>query len=287
MLDEKTFPGMKPGDVLVTLDDSELGKGKTPLQEEMYLKTGEGRKTLDGSTLLYAKELRLGVKLSRCCDKEQFLLPMEQRGGELAEYRQAGCVFRKNPDPDDNFYRVEAAGTGTLWIKNSGQRSLRFQTADGLVYRVCAGSVQPLTPGNRLARIDPPKVLLDVEHDGGPLDIRISAVHVLDGGSWRRGGVFLYCGDYTDSYHLRVRDQDDCLGLFEAYSSYFMCRPALDVLDIDSYGPAQWYVRNLSRLPLEIRRAGNSLSELPADHKVYAISNLSLPAYLEQEVSLP
>lgn len=286
MLNERTFPGMKPGDVLVTLDDSELGKGKTPLQEEMYLKTGEGRKTLDGSSLLYAKELRLGVSLSRCCDKQIFL-PMEQRSEELAEYREASCVFRKNPDPDDNFYRVETTGSGTLWIRNSGQRSLRFQTADGLLYRVYAGSVQPLTPGNRLARIDPPKMLLDVSRGDGPLDIRINAVHVLDGGSWRRGDAYLYCGDYTDSYHLRVQDQDDCLGVFEAYSNYFMGRPALDVLDIDSYGPAQWYVRNLGGLPLEIRRAGNSPSELPADQKVYAMSNLSLPAYLEQEVSLP
>lgn len=287
MLDKKTFPGMKPGDVFVTLDDSELGKGKTPLQEEMYLKTEEGRKTLDGSSLLYAKELRLGVSLSRCCDEEQIFRPLEQRSEELAEYRQAGCVFRKNPDPDDNFYRVETTGSGTLWINNSGQRSLRFQTADGLLYRVCAGNVQPLVPDNRLARIDPPKVLLDVERDGGSLDIRISAVHILDGGNRRRGDVFLYCGDYTDSYHLRVQDQDDCLGVFEAYSSYFMHRPALDVLDIDSYGPTQWYVRNLGNAPLEIRRAGNSPSELSADQKVYAMSNLSLPAYLEQEVSLP
>ena len=84
-----------------------------------------------------------------------------------------------------------------------------------------------------------------------------------------------------------MQDQDDCLGVFEAYSDYFMQRPALDVLDIDSYGPAQWYIRNLGGLPLEIRRAGNSPSELPADQKVYAMNNLSLLAYLEQEVSLP
>lgn len=287
MLNEKTFPGMKPGDVFVTLDDSELGKGETPLQEEIYLKTEAGRKALESSSLLYAKELRLGVRLPRCEDKEQFLLPMEQRGEELAEYRQASCVFRKNPDPDDNFYRVEATGSGTLWIHNSGQRSLRFQTADGLLYRVCAGSVQPLTPGNRLARIDPPKVLLDVSRHAEPLDIRICAAYFLDNGIWCRGDVYMYCGDYTDSYHLRVQDQDGCLGVFEAYSDYFMCRPALDVLDIDSYGPTQWYIRNLGDLPLEIRRAGGSPSELPADHKVYAMNNLSLPAYLEQEVSLP
>ena len=47
---------------------------------------------------------------------------------------------------------------GTLWIHNSGRRSLRFQTADGLLYRVCAGNVQPLTPGNRLARIALPSI---------------------------------------------------------------------------------------------------------------------------------
>ena len=70
MLNERIFPGMKSGDVFVTLDDSKLGKGETPLQKEMYLKTEEGRKTLDGSSLLYAKELRLGVSLSRCCDRE-------------------------------------------------------------------------------------------------------------------------------------------------------------------------------------------------------------------------
>lgn len=69
------------------------------MQEEMYLKTEEGRKTLDGSSLLYAKELRLGVSLSRSCAKEQIFQPMERRSEELAEYRQARCVFRKNPDP--------------------------------------------------------------------------------------------------------------------------------------------------------------------------------------------
>lgn len=278
---------MKPGDVFVTLDDSELGTGKTPMKKELYLMTEAGRKDLQGSALLYAKGLRLSAALPRCEDIEQVFQPLELRGHELAEYRQANCVFRKNPDPDDNFYQVETDGAGTVWIKNSGQRSLRFQTADGLLYRVCAGSVQPLAPGNRLARIEPPRVLLDVDRDGEALDIRIRAVHILDGGSWHRGDVYLYCGDYTDSYHLRVQYQDDCLGVFEAYSKYFMGRPALDVLDVDSYGPAQWYVRNLGGEALKILWAGKNPSEAPADQRVYPLGNLAYPTYLEQEVPLP
>lgn len=286
MLRQDTYPGMKPGDIFVTLDDSELGKGKTPLRGDLYLKVQDDRKELDGSALLYAKELRLAVSLTRCGDKEKFNRPLEERNDEIAEYYQAGCVFRKNPDPDDNFYRVERAGSGTVWIHNEGNRSLRFQTADGLLYRVCAGSVQPLEPSNTQARIEPPKILLDVDSGGNPLDIQICAVHVLDSGTWHRGDVYLHCGDYTDSYHLRVLYQDDCLGVFEAYSSYFMGRSALEVLDIDSYGPARWHIRNMGGVPVSLRRAGKKCADVPADRAVYPLNDLLSHVDFEQEGSL-
>lgn len=77
------------------------------------------------------------------------------------------------------------------------------------------------------------------------------------------------------------------MGVFEAYSKYFMGRPALDVLDVDSYGPAQWYVRNLDSAALKILWAGKNPSEVPADQRVYPLGNLAYPTYLEQEVPLP
>ncbi len=277
-------PGMEPGDIFVTLDDSGLGKGETPLRKELYLKTGEGHKELDGSALLYAKELRLGVSLVRCCDDDQIFRPLEERAEELEEYRQASCVLRKNPDPDDNFYRVEQSGSGTVWICNKGKRSLRFQTADGLLYRMCAGTVQPLDPANAQARIQPYKILLDVDSGGSPVDVHIRAVHVLDGAAWNRGDVYLLCGDYTDSYHLRVQHRDDCLGVFEAYSSYFMGRFALEVLDIDSYGPAHWYIRNLDNVPLALCWAGGVAASVPADQAVYAMREL-INRHMGQEVT--
>ena len=48
-------PGMKPGDIFVALDDSELGKWKNPLCGDLYLKKQDGRKELEGSVLLYYK----------------------------------------------------------------------------------------------------------------------------------------------------------------------------------------------------------------------------------------
>ena len=286
MLSYDVHADMKPGDIFVTLDDTRLGEGETPLKVELYLKTEDGRKELDGSALLYAKELRLGINLCREHEDPQSI-PLEERAEELARYRQAGCVLRKNPDPEDNFYRVEQTGSGTVWICNKGKRSLRFQTADGLLYRVCAGTIQPLDPANTQARIQPSKILLDVDSSGNPVDIQIRAVHVLDGGAWRRGDVYVHCGDYTDSYHLRVQHRDDCLGVFQAYSSYFMGRSALEVLDIDSYGPAQWYIRNLDSAPLTLRRAGGEAASVPADRTVYPLEDLLSRTQFEQEVSLP
>lgn len=287
VLSYDAHPGMKPGDIFVTLDDTDLGRGETPLKEELYLKTGDGRKNLDGSALLYAKELRLGINLCREDHNNAQSVPLEERAEELAQYRQAGCVLRKNPDPEDNFYRVEQTGSGTVWIYNKGKRSLRFQTADGLLYRVCAGTVQPLDPANTQARVQPSKILLDVDSGGNPVDIQIRAVHVLDGGVWRRGDVYAHCGDHTDSYHLRVQYRDDCLGIFQAYSSYFMGRSSLEVLDIDSYGPAQWYIRNLDSAPLALCRAGSGAASVPADRTVYPLEDLLSHTQFEQEVSLP
>ena len=277
---------MKPGDIFVTLDDSELSAGKSPLCGELYLKTGDGRKNLDGSVLLYARELRLAVSLSRCSTKYQIDRPLEERKEELAEYYQTGCVFRKSPDPDGNFYRVEKVGPGTVWICNKGNRSLRFQTADGSLYRVCAGSIQALDPANMRARIKPPRILLDVDSEGNPLDIQIRAVHVLDDGLWHRGDVYLHCGDYSDSYHLRVQYQDDLYGVFEAYSSYFMGRSALEVLDISGYGPTRWHIRNLGSVPLTLRHDGNKCADVPADRMVYELCDLLARKSSEQEGSI-
>lgn len=170
---------------------------------------------------------------------------------------------------------IEGMENDTVEIsREKNSAPLRFQTADGFLYRVCAGSIQPLEPSNTQARIEPPKILMDVDSGSNPLDIQIRAVHVLDGGSWRNGDVYLHCGDYTDSYHLRVLYQDDCLGVFEAYSSYFMGRSALEVLDIDSYGPAQWHIRNMGSVPVSLRRAGRKCADVPADRAVYSLNDL-------------
>ncbi|MDE6591303.1 MAG: hypothetical protein K2K53_13390, partial [Oscillospiraceae bacterium] len=154
--------------ICVPMDDSELGDGKGPLQGLPFLKTEEKYKELEGSALLCAKELRLSVSLGRRGDIDQCTRPLAERAEELAEYRQASCLLHKSPDPDDNFYRLEQTGSGTVWIYNKGKRSLRFQTGDGLLYRVCAGTVQPLGPGNTRAMIQPHKILLDVDSGGPP-----------------------------------------------------------------------------------------------------------------------
>lgn len=58
---------------------------------------------------------------------------------ELEGYRKRGCIFRRNGNPNSNFFTAEATGDGTIWIRNEGERSLRFQTPDGIIYPVCAG----------------------------------------------------------------------------------------------------------------------------------------------------
>lgn len=273
-MERTCYQGMEPGDIFVSFHESETWDRNDVLCKEMYLKTKDGSKCLDGSSLLYPKGLRLSINLDRCRDQETFDRPLSQRSEELAEYHQACCIFCRSADPDSNFYRVEQTGTGTIWLRNKGFRSVRLQTADGLMYRVQAGEPQPLTPSNALARIGPWKVLLDVDDGGGPLDIRIRAVHVLDNGAWRQGDVFMYTGDHVDSYYLRVKYQDDCLGVFDSYSSYFLERPALEVLDIDGYGPTQWYVRNVGKWPLELRAAGHDGWMVPPDRDIHPLETL-------------
>lgn len=120
------------------------------------------------------------------------------------------------------------------------------------------------------------QILLDL--GGNPLDLRISAIYVKYGGTpWQQCGMDCQSGAHVDSYFCRIFCGDDCLGVVESYSDYFLGTPKLEFLDIDSYGPSKWYVRNKGNSPFFLSWTNVKTAEVPADGQVYRLETLTAP----------
>lgn len=271
MDDSKIFPETKQDDLCLTFGEFEPGK---MLLKQAAIKTETGFEELTASMVELGSGILLSVQSERCCDDALVFRPLEQRSEELESYRKRGCIFRRNGNPNSNFFTVTAAGDGTVWIRNEGEHSLRFQTPDGMIYRVCAGYTQALSPSNAPAQIAPARVLLDL--GGNPLDIRVSAVHVKYGAApWRQGGLDLVSpGTRIDSCICPIFCGDDCLGVLESHSDYFLELPRLEFLDVDGYGSSQWFVRNQGKAPLPLTGPKGRTAEVPADGRIYSVEKL-------------
>lgn len=267
------FPDAKQDDLCLVFGS--FLPGKLPLKRAC-IKTETGFEELEGSMIELGSGLLLAVQSARCCDTDLILRPHEQREEELAGYRKRACVIRRNGDPNSNFLTVAPTGDGTVWIRNEGDRSLRFQTPDGLVYRACAGYTESLVPSNIQAQVGPIQILLDL--GGNPLDFRISAIYVKDAETpWRQCGVDCQSGTHVDSAFTRIFCGDDCQAVVESYSDYFLGRPKLEFLDISSYGPSQWYIRNKGNAPFSLIWPDGRTAKAPADGQVYRLEALATP----------
>lgn len=272
-----SFPQAAPDDLVLTF--RETGPGKLPL-EWAAIKTESGFEDLHASMAELGSGILLAVQSVRCCDETLIFRPLDQRGEELEGYRKRSCIFRRNGDPNSNFFTVEATGGGTVWIQNRGDRSLRFQMPDGQIYRVCAGHTEALALSNLQAQTAPTQILLDV--GGNSLDLRVGAIYMRYGQSpWQRGGADCLAGAHVDSYFCRVFCGDDCLGVLESYSDYFLERPRLEFLDIETYGPSQWFVRNKGTTVLTLTWPDGRAADVPADGQVYRLETLT--AYKKEE----
>lgn len=266
----KLFPDAKPDDICLVFGAFE--PGKMPLKQAC-IKTAAGFEELDGSMIELGNGILLAVQSMRCCDDKQIFRPLDQRGAELEDYRKRGCTFRRNGDSNSNFFTVTSTGDGVVWIRNEGDRSLRFQTPDGVIYRVCTGYTEALIPSNVQAQASPIQILLDL--GGNALDLRISTIYVKYGRTpWRQCGMDCQSGAHVDSYFCRIFSGDDCLGVVESYSDYFLELPKLEFLDIDSYGPSRWYVRNKGQTPLSLRWQNGRSAIVPADGQVFQLDAL-------------
>ncbi len=273
-----SFPEARQDDLCLVF--GEFKPGELPLKRAA-IKTEAGFEELDASMVELSGGMLLSVQSERCCDSALISRPLGQRSEELENYRKRGCSLRRNGNPNSNFFTVTATGDGTIWIRNGGDRSLRFQTPDGMTYRVCAGYTEALVPSNTPARIAPTQVLLDL--GGNPLDFQVSAAHVKYGeGPWHRGGLdCLSPGTRIDSHICPVFCGDDCLGVLESCSGYFLDQPRLELLDIKGYGVSRWFVRNKGKTPLPLTGPGGRTAEVPADNQIYSIEELG--AYGEEE----
>lgn len=277
----KIFPEAKQDDLCLTF--GEFKPGKMPLKQAA-IKTEAVFEELEASMVELGSGLLLSVQSERCCDDALVFRPLEQRSEELEGYRKRGCIFRRNGNPNSNFFTAEATGDGTIWIRNEGERSLRFQTPDGIIYRVCAGHTEALALSNTLAQIALARVLLDL--GGNPLDFQISAAHVKYGETpWRRGGLdCLAPGTQVDSYICPIFCGDDCLGVLESHSDYFLGQPRLEFLDVDGYGVGQWFIRNQGEAPIPLTGPKGQTSEAPADGEIYNVRTLD--AYWREEADV-
>lgn len=271
MDNNKIFREAKKDDLCLTF--GEFKSGEMPLKQAA-VKTEVGFEELTASVVELGGGILLSVQSERCCDGAQIFRPLEQRKVEQENYQKRGCVLRRNGNPNSNFFTVTATGDGTVWIRNEGDRSLRFQTPDGMVYRVSAGCREALAPSNAPAQIGPVRVLLDL--GGNPLDFLVSAVHVKYGEApWRRGGLdCLAPGTRVDGYICPLFCGDDCLGVLESFSNYFLEQPRLDFLDIDGYGSSQWFVRNKGAAPLPLTWPDGRKADIPADGQIYRVEDL-------------
>lgn len=270
------FSQAAPGDLALMF--REAGPGKLPL-ERAAIKTESGFEDLDASMTELGSGIILAVQSIRCCDMTLISRPLDQRREEMEDYRQRGCIFRRSGDSNSNFFTVSATGDGTIWLHNGGERSLRFQTPDGRIYRVCAGCTEALAPSNVQVQTAAAQVLLDL--GGNPLDLRVGAVHVRYGERpWQRGGMDCQSGAHVDSYFCRVFCGDDCLGVLEPHSDYFLGQPKLELLDTESYGPNRWFVRNKGEAPLALAWPDGRTADVPADGRIYGLE--ALTAYAKE-----
>lgn len=267
----KFFPKAKQDDLCLTF--GEFKPGEMPLKQAA-IRTETGFEDLEAAMVELGGGLLLSVQSERCCDGTLILRPLERRREELEGYRKRSCVLRRNGNSNSNFFTVTATGDSTIWIRNEGERSLRFQTPDGMIYRICAGYTEALALSNTPAQIASAKILLDL--GGNPLDFRVSAVHVKYGEApWCRGGLdCLMPGTQIDSSICPLFCGDDCLGVLESHSDYFLERPRLELLDIDGYGPSQWFVRNKGESSLPLTTSKGRMVNVPADGKIYSIEEL-------------
>lgn len=266
----KFFPKAQRDDLCLTFGT--FKPGELPLKQAS-IKTETGFVELEASMAELGSGSLLVVQSARCCDGELIFRPLDQRRAELEDYRKRGCTFRRNGDSNCNFLTVAPAGDGTVWIRNEGDRSLRFQTPDGAIYRVCTGYTESLTPSNVRAQAAPIQILLDLNDN--QLDLRIGTIYAKYGEApWRQCGMDCQSGTHVDSYFTRIFCGDDCLGVVESYSDYFLERPKLEFLDIDSYGPSQWHIRNKGKTPLSLCRHDRRGAVAPADGQVYRLDAL-------------
>lgn len=271
MMNDGMFPDAGPDDLCLIFGDYK--PGEMPLKRAA-IKTEGREEELEASLVELSGGIQLSVQSERCSDEAQIFCPLEQRKEELEDYRARGCVLRRNGNSNSNLFTVTTTGGSTVWVRNEGERSLRFQTPDGMIYRVCAGCTEALTPSNTSAQIGPIQVLLDL--GGNPLDFQVSAVHVKYGEApWCRGGLdCLAPGTRVDGYICPLFCGDDCLGVLESYSEYFLEQPRLDLLDIDGYG-SNWLVRNKGKAPLPLTWPDGRRADVPADGQVYRIEKLN------------
>lgn len=270
---DQIFSAAKPGDLCLTLGAFE--PGKLPLKQAC-IRTERGFEELDGSMTELGNGILMAVQPDRCGVTDLAMRPLEQQREELEGYRQKGCTLRRSGDPNSNFLTVVPTGNGAVWIRNKGDRSLRLQTPDGLIYRVCTGYTEALTSSNVQAQVPPIQILLDLGR--GSLDFWIRAIYVKYGAAaWRQCEMDCQLGAHVDSYSCRIFCGDDCLGVVESYSALFPGEPKLEFLDIDSYGPSQWYVRNKGEVPFSLLWSNGRTAELPADRQVYCLEALTAP----------
>lgn len=265
------FPEIRTNDLAMTFGRSQ--PGELPLKRAA-IKTETGYEELEASMAELGAGVLLAVQALRCGEEEEFLRPLDQRREELEGYRNRSCIFRRNGDSNSNLYAVTASGDGRIWVRNEGDRSLRFLMPDGSIYRVCTGYTEVLAPSNRQAQTGPTQILLDL--GGNALDLQVSAVHVKYGEApWVQGGIDCMTGPYVDSYICRIFCGDDCLGVLEPHSSYFLRQPKLVLLDTETYGPSRWLVRNSGKEPLPLVWPGGRTADVPPDGQVYRLEALA------------
>lgn len=266
---EDRFEKAEPGDICLTFADA--GRGELPVTHA-FLEGVTASDALNISMLETGSGLVVTVHPDLC--DYPITRPLDEQTEKLKSYRNRFCVLRRNADPYSNFFRVETETDGEVWVYNKGSRTLRFQMPDGSVRRACAGYVQPLAPSSRQVQLAPTQILLDLGDN--PLDFQISAVHVKYGESpWRRGGIEYLDGAHIDSYACRILCGDDCLGLVESYSKIFLRNFRLEFLDLESYGPGEWFVRNKGGEPLALRLPDGREAQAPADGRIYRLESLA------------
>lgn len=111
----------------------------------------------------------------------------------------------------------------------------------------------------------------------------------------QRGGIDCQSGAHVDNYFCPIFCGDDCMGVVESYSDYFLGKPQLEFLDIESYGPSLWYARNKGSAPFSLVWPDGRTAEAPADGRVYRLETrlhrerggklMTYNSYTKQELS--